>query len=71
MPTPILETRSISKRYPGVLALDGVSFTLFEREVHALCGENGAGKSTLIKVLGGVLEDECGEVLREFFESQR
>jgi len=55
MATPILETRSIRKQYPGVLALDDVNFALFGSEVHALCGENGAGKSTLIKVLGGVL----------------
>jgi D-xylose transport system ATP-binding protein len=55
MPNPILEARSVSKRYPGVLALCDVNFSLFEAEVHALCGENGAGKSTLIKVLGGVL----------------
>jgi len=55
MATPILEARSISKRYPGVLALSDVNFGLAAAEVHALCGENGAGKSTLIKVLGGVL----------------
>jgi len=61
MPSPILEARSLTKRYPGVLALDGVAFSLFEREVHALCGENGAGKSTLIKVLGGVLGHDTYE----------
>jgi len=61
MPSPILETRALTKRYPGVLALDGVSFSLLEREVHALCGENGAGKSTLIKVLGGVLGHDSYE----------
>jgi D-xylose transport system ATP-binding protein len=48
-----LELRAITKDFPGVRALDGVSFTLEPREVHALCGENGAGKSTLIKVLSG------------------
>jgi ABC-type sugar transport system ATPase subunit len=55
MTTALLETRSLTKRYPGVRALHDVGFALHEREVHALCGENGAGKSTLIKVLGGII----------------
>ena len=60
---PVLEMRSIVKRFPGVLALDKVDFTLMPGEVHGLVGANGAGKSTLMKVLGGVYGDYRGQIL--------
>ena len=49
----VLEARNITKDFPGVRALDNVSFSLKPKQIHALCGENGAGKSTLINVLSG------------------
>ncbi|HXN07924.1 MAG TPA: ATP-binding cassette domain-containing protein, partial [Nitrospiria bacterium] len=60
----ILQLRNISKTFPGVLALQNISFDLNEGEVHCLCGENGAGKSTLIKILSGAYQpDEGGEII--------
>jgi len=52
--TAALEMRNITKEFPGVKALNDVTFTVRKGEVHALCGENGAGKSTLMKVLSGL-----------------
>ena len=57
-----MEMFDISKSFPGVRALDGVSFDCTAGEVHALCGENGAGKSTLIKILGGVYQPDGGSM---------
>ena len=59
---PLLEMRRISKRFPGVIALDAVDFHITRGEVVALVGENGAGKSTLMKILGGVHQPDAGEI---------
>ncbi len=60
---PVLEARGLVKRFPGVLALDGVDLALAKGEVHALVGENGAGKSTLIKLLTGAYTPDEGVLL--------
>ena len=60
---PWLEFQRITKRFPGVLALDDVSFGFEPGECHALMGENGAGKSTLGKILAGVYRPDSGQVL--------
>ena len=60
---PLLELRGVSKRFPGVVALDDVSFELRRGEVHMLVGENGAGKSTLVKILSGIYQPDAGEIL--------
>ena len=61
----LLQMKGIDKKFPGVLALNGVDFTLRKGEIHALMGENGAGKSTLIKVLTGVYQKDGGEITME------
>ena len=62
---PLLEMRGMCKRFAGVDALKGVDLTLYGGECLAVCGENGAGKSTLIKMLGGVLAADGGEIFLE------
>ncbi|HUN92246.1 MAG TPA: sugar ABC transporter ATP-binding protein [Burkholderiaceae bacterium] len=59
---PLLEISGIVKAFPGVLALDNVSFRLRAGSVHALMGENGAGKSTLMKIIAGIYVPDKGEV---------
>lgn len=61
--TTLLEARSVSKAYPGVIALDRVSMRLQAGEILAIIGENGAGKSTLMKSLAGIVQPDQGEVL--------
>jgi ribose transport system ATP-binding protein len=60
---PIISIRSVTKRFPGVMALADVSLDIHPGELHAICGENGAGKSTLVKILSGVITDFEGELL--------
>jgi ribose transport system ATP-binding protein len=59
---PLLQMSRIGKRFPGVIALDDVSFEIGHGEIVALIGENGAGKSTLMKILGGVHQPDSGEI---------
>lgn len=59
----ILKISGITKQFPGVKALDDVSFDVIRGEVHAVVGENGAGKSTLMKILGGLYPADSGEIM--------
>ncbi len=59
---PRLSLRGITKRFPGVLANDDISFSVKPGEIHALLGENGAGKSTLVKMIYGIMQPDAGEI---------
>ncbi|RVA71054.1 ATP-binding cassette domain-containing protein, partial [Mesorhizobium sp. M7A.F.Ca.CA.001.11.2.1] len=61
-PAPIVEISGLTKRFPGVLALDRISVGFRPGEVHAVIGENGAGKSTLMNILAGDLQPDGGEI---------
>lgn len=63
MPDNMLEARNISKAYEGVQALDQVSISIERGSVHCLVGENGSGKSTFIKIVGGVVPRDSGEIV--------
>ena len=62
---PILSIRDLLKTYPGVIAVNHVSFDVMPGEVHCLIGENGAGKSTLIKMLSGAIRPDSGSMIIE------
>ena len=61
----LLRMENICKRFPGVVALSGIQFSVYRGEVHALVGENGAGKSTLMKILSGVYKPDEGHIFLE------
>jgi ABC-type sugar transport system ATPase subunit len=61
--SPLLEFRHVTKTFPGQIAVDDVSFSVWPGEIHALVGENGAGKTTLIKVLAGEHHADAGEIV--------
>lgn len=62
MPPVAMEVNNLSKKFPGVQALNKVALKLYQGEIHALVGENGAGKSTLISILSGVTKPDSGEI---------
>ena len=61
-PAPLISISRVSKRYPGVLALENLSLDVGQGELLAIVGENGAGKSTLMKILSGVITEYDGEI---------
>jgi erythritol transport system ATP-binding protein len=59
----IIETRGLSRVYPGVVALDNVNYRVYRNKVNVLIGENGAGKSTMMKMLAGVETPSSGQII--------
>ena len=59
----ILSIKDVSKTFPGVKALDHVSFEIRRGAIHGICGENGAGKSTLMKIISGVYRRDSGDIV--------
>ena len=64
----LIDFKNISKAFPGVQALQGVSFSIKQNSIHALVGENGAGKSTFINICGGIIQKDEGEI---FWKGQK
>jgi ribose transport system ATP-binding protein len=58
----MLLTKGIVKKFPGVIALKGIDFELYEREIHALAGQNGSGKTTFLRIINGILQPDAGEI---------
>lgn len=63
MTNKFIEIKGVSKRFPGVVALDNIDLDIYEGEIHVLLGENGAGKSTLIKILTGAYQKDEGKIV--------
>ena len=63
MAHPLVQMRSIVKKFPGVVANDHVDLDIYAGEIHALLGENGSGKSTIMSVLAGLYRPDAGEIL--------
>ena len=63
MNQPIIQLNNITKRFPGIVANDHISFEVERGSIHTLAGENGAGKSTLMNILYGLYQPDEGEIL--------
>jgi ABC-type sugar transport system ATPase subunit len=61
--SPVIQVRNITKQFPGVLALDQVSLSVYPGEIHGVIGENGAGKSTLMNILAGEVQPDSGKIM--------